>query len=469
MAIWDFEKYSNNIAVMDDGGNCFSYNDLEEHCNDLAAAIGKRSLVFNMSRNTIGSFLGYVSMLQNSIVPVMLKADLDSRLLLQLFDEYKPEYVWLPKEDIKKDIWKSYEVIYTDMDYSLIKTSDENPGLSQMLALLLTTSGSTGSQKFVRQSYNNIIENTKSIVAYLQITERERPITVLPMNYTYGLSIINTHLWAGACVLLTDKSLMQAEFWDFAKNNKMTSISGVPYTYEMLKKLRFTKIDLPELKTLTQAGGKLSVGLQKEYAEYAKDTGRNFVIMYGQCEATARMSYLPADKVLEKEGSIGIAIPGGRFELIDVDGDVIRESDKTGELVYYGKNVTLGYATVREDLEKDDERNGRLETGDMAKCDSDGYYYIVGRKKRFLKIFGNRVNLDDIEQLLKVDFPDMDFACGGRDDLLYIYCTDNDVLPAMKKSISEKTNLNPSAFKTVRVDTIPRNDSGKIQYKELPL
>ena len=253
------------------------------------------------------------------------------------------------------------------------------------LGLLLTTSGSTGSPKLVRQSYTNIQENAKSIAEYLKIDETERPITTLPMNYTYGLSIINSHILKGAAILVTQHTLMEREFWKFFRESEATSFGGVPYTYEILKKLRFFNMELPSLRYMTQAGGKLSPQLHKEFAEYAESHQKQFIVMYGQCEATARMAYLPAEKALEKYGSMGIAIPGGRLELIDVNGKFIEKPDEVGELVYYGPNVTLGYAQEAGDLKKADERNGRLETGDMAKRDNDGFYYIVGRKKEIFE------------------------------------------------------------------------------------
>ena len=189
--------------------------------------------------------------------------------------------------------------------------------------------------------------------------------------------------------------------------------------------------------------------------------------MYGQCEATARMAYLPWEKSLEKAGAMGIAIPGGRFELIGTQGERIDKPHVTGELRYYGKNVTLGYATCAEDLEKGDERGGVLDTGDMAQMDEDGYFTIVGRKKRFLKMYGNRVNLDEAERLLKAAFPGVECACAGRDDHLMIFATDDQALPGMRAWLSEKTGLNQSGFHTRRLAEIPKNESGKTLYREL--
>jgi acyl-CoA synthetase (AMP-forming)/AMP-acid ligase II len=335
------------------------------------------------------------------------------------------------------------------------------------LALLLTTSGSTGSPKFVRQSYANIKANTASIIEYLELDSSERAITTLPMNYTYGLSIINTHLMVGATLLLTDKGLMQKEFWNFFKEEQATSFGGVPYTYEMLDRLRFYRMELPALRCMTQAGGKLTPELHKKFAEYAEENGKKFVVMYGQCEATARMGYLPPDKAVEKCGSMGIVIPGGKFHLIDVEGNDIQEPHVTGELVYEGANVTLGYAEKPEDLAKGDERGGILQTGDMAQVDEDGFYYIVGRKKRFLKIYGNRVNLDEVDRLIKGKFDNLDCASAGVDDHMYIFVTDASKAAAVKEFVVEKTKLNAIAFQTVVIDEIPKNDAGKTLYKEL--
>ena len=266
---------------------------------------------------------------------------------------------------------------------------------------------------------------------------------------------------------MTEKGLMQKEFWEFFKSEEATSFGGVPYTYEMLDKLRFFRMNLPSLRYSTQAGGKLTPELHKKFAENAVNKGVKFIVMYGQCEATARMGYLPAEKSIEKCGSMGIAIPGGEFHLIDVNGKYITEPNVTGELVYKGRNVTLGYAECGEDLVKGDERGGVLETGDMAQFDEDGYYYIVGRKKRFLKIYGNRVNLDEIDRLIKAEFRNIDCVSAGIDDHMYIFLTDETKAETVREFVSRKTGLNISAFKTVIIDEIPRNDAGKTLYNEL--
>ncbi len=465
--VWNLANYKENVAVIDETGKEYTYLTLSEKSDEIASQVKSgRSLIFCLCQNEIGSLAGYLGFLNHQIVPVLLDAHLNRELLGFLLDTYKPDYLWVPVT--MSGEFTNCTTEYEVLDYTLLKTKYTHAyALHEDLALLLTTSGSTGSPKFVRQTYKNIIANIESIVEYLELDATERPITTLQMNYTYGLSIINTHMWVGASIILTKKTLMQKEFWDQFKAYEATSFGGVPYTYEMLERLRFFRMNLPSLRTMTQAGGKLLPESHRRFAEYAADTGRHFVVMYGQTEATARMSYLPWQKSLEKYGSVGVAIPGGKFSIIDVDGNEVSEPEVTGELVYEGTNVTMGYATCGEDLGKGDEWHGRLFTGDMAKFDSDGYYYITGRKKRFLKIFGSRVNLDEAEQLVKSAYRGVDCACSGVDDKMYVFITDGRKTEEIRRFLAEKMNFHSSAFEVMHIDTIPRNDAGKVLYNKL--
>lgn len=463
--IWELETYGERTALLNDSGVCLSYRKLKREGEHLTDVVGERCLIFCLCRNEIGAVLGYVSFLNHRIVPVLLDSSMKESLLENLIAAYKPAYLWLAQDQV--DRFPDMDCVYRSYGYCLLKTRYRMQyPLYDKLGLLLTTSGSTGSPKLVRQSYTNILSNAQAIVSYLELDHTERPITTLPMNYTYGLSIINSHLLVGATILLTQKGMMQREFWRFFKEEKATSFGGVPYTYEMLDRIRFCRINLPYLRTMTQAGGKILPELHEKFARYAAEQGKKFIVMYGQCEATARMGYLPPEKAVEKKGSMGIAIPGGRFRLIDGNGSEINTPDTTGELVYEGRNVTLGYAENGADLAKGDERNGVLETGDMARFDEDGYYYIVGRKRRFLKIYGNRVNLDEVERMIKGAFG-IEAACAGVDDHLYIFLTDDKKGQQVKRFVAGTTKLNPVAFGIVTIEQIPKNAAGKTLYQEL--
>ena len=463
--MWDFLVYKDNIALLDEKGQTCTYAQLHQAGEELAAYIERRSLVFCLCSNSIGSVLGYTCFLNHDIVPLMLDENVDSGLLDNFLSMYKPDYLWLT--DAAAPSFAG-EAICSLHGYTLLKRADRRTyPLHDDLALLLTTSGSTGSPKFVRQSYANIEANTASIVEYLELSADERAITTLPMNYTYGLSIINTHLKAGAAVILSPYTVVQREFWALFSEHQATSFGGVPYTYEMLDKLRFFMRKLPSLRTMTQAGGKLLPELHRKFAEYAQREGKRFVVMYGAAEATARMGYLPAEKALEKYGSMGIPIPGGSFQLLDENEKLVTEPNTVGELIYSGPNVTMGYAVCGDDLAKGDERGGVLATGDMAIFDEEGFFTIVGRKKRFLKIFGNRVGLDETERLIKAYYDGFECACAGKDDAMYVFITDEAKTAEVRTFLAEKTKLNQTAFHVKFLSEIPKNDSGKTLYASL--
>lgn len=467
MSYYDsFKKHGNRLAFLDDRGQSITYEELDKWTEKMGEFLTGRTIAFCLCENSMGSAVGYLAFLRNRVVPVMLDRKIDKELLERLLNIYQPQYLYFPSD--MKEQFPEYAEWREEYGYTLAKAKKPvDTELNPQLGLLLTTSGSTGSPKLVRQTYENIQSNAEAIAAFLELDETERPVTTLPMNYTYGLSIINSHMQAGATVLMTDKTMMMKAFWDFMKSNRATSFGGVPFTYELLKKVRFFKMDLPDLRYMTQSGGKLSPELHREFAEWAIGHGKKYIAMYGSTEATARMSYLPVENSVEKYGSVGHAIPGGRFVLIDAQGNPIEEPGQVGELIYEGGNVTLGYAVCREDLCKGDERGGRLETGDMAKRDADGFYYIVGRKKRFLKIFGNRVNLDEIDLLVKRKFAGVDCASSGVDDKMKTYITDEGCIDEVRRYLSNTTHLSETAFEVVYISEIPKNEAGKVLYSKL--
>ena len=456
--MFDFDKHRDSTAVITDDGVRMTYGDLGEEVKKWKQGIGMwkvKPLVFCLCTNSLPSLLGYVSCLEEGIPCVLLDARKDLETIQSLVEVYCPEYIWMPSDEkIGTGFRREGTVTYQFRGYSLLRTHCEasnHAPLHPDLALCLTTSGSTGSPKLVRLTERNLLSNAESIASYLGIDEKERPVTMLPMYYSYGLSVINSHLIRGATIMLTDKSYAQREFWNFVREEGVTSMSGVPYTWEMLRRLRFMRMDLPSVKTMTQAGGKLNAEIAKEYINWAKEQGKRFFVMYGQTEATARMSYLPWEQALDKYSSIGVAVPGGRFRL-----------EEDGELVYEGENVCMGYAECRDDLSKGDENCGVLHTGDVARVDEDGLYYIVGRKKRFVKVWGNRCNLDAIEQLIKPITTSC--ACVGVDDKITVFVTQSGLDKEIKETLTKKTGLNSIAFDIKEIESIPVKDNGKIDY-----
>lgn len=466
--MFNFEKYNNRTALILSPVKKITYQELDVICSGIYQNIKKRCLVIILCENELGALASYLSCIKNKVVPILLDSKISSPLLEKIIKTYKPDFIFC-KEDEHKGLeericsfcenYGSYKILKTPYSQAY-KIHDD-------LALLLSTSGSTGSPKFVRLSYKNLESNTSSIIQYLKIVSSDVAITSLPMNYTYGLSVINTHLERGAPCVLTNTSLMQKDFWALFDSCGVTSFSGIPYTYEMLNRLRFTQKEHPSLRMMTQAGGHLEEKLQLLYLDYCNRYSKEFIIMYGQTEATARMAYLPYKKSLNKIGSIGIAIPDGKLFLQNESGNEVTQSGVEGELCYKGYNVSLGYAYTGEDLCRGDDNRGLLKTGDLAKFDEDGFFYITGRKKRFVKIFGNRVNLDECENLLKENFTLTEIACTGNDKKICIYLTDESLSSQVSSFLSKLTHLHPSVFTVKSVDKIPKNSSGKILYEKL--
>lgn len=450
------KKDKDKIAVIDDSNRSVTYGDICEFSVEFAKYLSHRTLIFILSENKIGSLLGYTSSLINRIVPLIISSKTEESLYTNLLDHYQPEYMWVPNELAGK---LGFQKVFSAWDYTLVETGKIPVPLYEDLSLLLPTSGSTGSPKLVRHSYRNIEANADNVSRLFELTEDERAMAILPMHYTMGLSVIASHLYIGATLLLSGRSLLDRGFWNMLK--EATSFTGVPYSFEILAKMRFMKMDLPNLRIITQGGGKLTPELFSSFATYAHDKGKKFIATYGQSECTARMAYLPADLAMIKTCSIGFAEPGGQLSIIDDQGHETFEGKATGEMVYRGENVTLGYASSKEDLLKGDENHGIMYTGDLACRDEDGCYFIIGRIKRFLKIYGLRISLDEIENMIKSEFQ-VDCFCKGDDYQLIVLVTQSKIKDKIPSFIEEKTHLFHQNIIVRLVDTILRNEAGKV-------
>lgn len=444
--------YGEKIAVITETGCLFSYNELMNESNSFAAYIGNRCLVLLLCSNTIECIIGYLGCLNNRIVPMMLSDKTDHERLADIIDKYRPAFIWMLENSFQNS--NQYKEIYRYKSYVLLNSGHNIVNLNNSLALLLSTSGSTGSNKFVRISYENIQANTASIIKSLNIKAEDRAVTVLPMNYTYGLSVINTHLYIGATILLTNYPIYKSVFWEFINTYEGTSFSGVPYTYEMLIKLKLFNKFPKSLKVITQAGGRLEVTNQKIINEYAEINNIAFYVMYGQTEATARIMCMRADND-RHIGSMGKFIENVSGEISD-----------NGELIVYGKNISMGYAENYEDLEKGDENKGTLNTGDVVVMDEDGYFYWKGRMDRNKKICGHRISLDELDRIMHKNYEEFNFISNVIQDYIVIN-TNFEEKEKLINYISNFTNVNKTVFVINRIADFPRKENGKINYSEL--
>lgn len=452
----DLDKRDPNaIAAKDTYGRSLTYGEIIELSRRLEHNVSPRSLVFILTRNDVGGIAWVLATILSGNVPLILSANTEAHLLRNLVDTYRPQYICSPSENS--------EVGY---GYDFSATNEKRYELNNELSHLLPTSGSTGSPKLVRHKYDNIEAAALNISTLFRLTSKDRPLMVLPLHYTMGLSMVFSHVKVGATILITDLSMTDPRFWRFMKEEEATSFTGVPFSYEILDKMRFTRMKLPALTLLTQGGGKMPAELNLKFVEYCLDNGKRWVATYGQSEGTARMAWLPEEYALTKMGSIGIAVPNGRLSLRDTEGNEIPESPAIGEMCYEGKNVTMGYARTREDLALEDERNGFLPTGDLAYRDADGFYFIRGRMGRFLKIFGNRIGLDECEQIVRTHV-NCECACTGNDSKLIVYLTDKEDMDSAKAVLIESLHLPANVIEIRDVEMIPKNEAGKILYSKL--
>jgi acyl-CoA synthetase (AMP-forming)/AMP-acid ligase II len=334
------------------------------------------------------------------------------------------------------------------------------------LAVLLATSGSTGSPKLVRLSGTAIVANARSIAEGLGIGPDETAPTSLPAFYSYGLSVLNSHLVRGATVVVADGGVLSRDFWRAVDGYAATSLAGVPHHYEMLARIRWRPATHPSLRSLTQAGGKMRTELTARLHRQAAEDGARLYVMYGQTEATARIAILPAERLADKLGSAGLPIAGGALTVRTDDGSETAKPYVSGEVVYRGPNVMMGYADTAADLARGDDLGGVLATGDLGHLDEEGFLYLTGRVKRIGKVFGVRVNLDDVERLASVGDPVAAVAAG---DKVVIWCVGADAaaLAEVADRVSHRLRMHRSGFDVRAIDRLPTLSSGKVDYRAL--
>lgn len=429
-----------------------TYGEISRLCGIFSKLLKKGSLILIKCRTNVPSIIGYAAAMSCGVA-VMLCEDKDFDL--GIIQNYAPLYIWQSNEKIPV----GYSEVYSEYGYVLLRSDNEvGYNIDKNLALLLSTSGSTGSSKFVRISRENVADNTSAIIKSLRINESDRAIAMLPISYTYGLSVVNTYLSVGATLLVTEYPVYHSCFWEFARAHSCSAICGVPYTYELIKKFGFLKTPIASLRLATQAGGKLSRDTEKYMLDLALSRNFDFAVMYGQTEATARMTCHILNENPDKLGSAGRVLPGGNIGVED------------GELVYKGANVTMGYSDSYRDLAGGDERGGVLRTGDTGYIDGDGFVHITGRKKRISKLNGYRISLDELENLIQAEC-NTAAACVERTDGIHILLEtesrEKHIIENVRNYVIKKTGINGRLININIIGSLPRNESGKILYEKI--
>jgi acyl-CoA synthetase (AMP-forming)/AMP-acid ligase II len=426
-----------------------SYVDLAGRVAHLADRLGRtRRLVLLAADNDVDTVVGYLAALSGGHPVILVPGDNPGNVAA-LVDAYDPD------------------VLLGDGGLT-----ERRPGtahdLHPSLALLLSTSGSTGSPKLVRLSHENLASNAAAIADYLGIRPADVAATTLPLHYCYGLSVLNSHLATGAGVLLTSLSVVDACFWDLFRSAGATTFPGVPYTFQLLDRVGFEAMDLPSLRYVTQAGGRLAPDVVRRFAALGVERGWDLFVMYGQTEATARMAYLPPDLAGTAPTTIGVPIPGGSFRIEPLpEAPMSKEPMDVGELVYTGPNVMLGYATTPADLANGAELS-ELRTGDVARRTRDGLFEVIGRRSRFAKVFGLRIDLDQLERVFAAEGHLV--HCADAGERIVVAFDASAKAPAedtLLAVVHEHAGLPASAVQLLPLPAVPRLPSGKPDYRTL--
>lgn len=432
-----------SIAIIDAGsGQTITHDELTER-------VGKRRRIFDQfaghvvlfgAANEIGSIIDLLALLGAGSTVAALDPATDKSTLERWREAYRPT---------------------ATIGFHATPDSDSDSVVARPVRperLLLATSGSTGSPKFVRLTIENLIANATQIVAALGIDAEQRALAHLPIFYSYGLSVLTSHLLAGSSIVLTADSAIQSGFWHAMGQHDVTTLPGVPYSYEMFRRTGFDRLDLPHLRHLTQAGGRMATDRILQWCGLLATQERKLWVMYGQTEATARMSVLPANELPDGAGSVGYAVSGGSFSINEPD------ENGVGEVLFSGPNVMLGYAESASDVNGSDALHSRLRTGDLGRIDPYGRLWISGRIKRIAKVFGTRVNLDDIEKQLSRLSP-LAAIENGDGIRLFVVKTRNETPDS--RILERELGLPIRSIDVVMIDELPTTAAGKIDYQEL--
>lgn len=461
--IYNNKGWDTKCAFITDQGKKVTYELLRNMVNDLANSLLGNTIAIAILSNDLNSIIFYLACLQRKIVPIILNPFISINQIQQYIQKYDPEYIFFSQQnsDINNEILKYHycEIENLSVWYIFENQRSRCKKINEELAILLPTSGTTHISKLVRISRKNLFDNTRKICETLKINESDIAVTSLPISYTYGLSILNTHLSCHATILLTNKSVLQKSFWEISNQYHVTSFAGVPYTYELLEKSGHLKKETT-IKTYTQAGGKLSLRLQDLFVQQCKKTDKKFYVMYGQTEATARMSVLQMEDAERKSGSVGQAIAGGNFQI-----QKKHPLDREGEIQYTGENVCMGYCNCLHDLELGDINAGVLKTGDFGYLDEEGFLYITGRKSDFVKLYGRRLNLNMISQTIEEQWGIKTICKVKKNTIVVIYEEEaQESMLSIQKELHKHLHLSRSDLCYYKIDKFERTYNGKVCF-----
>lgn len=446
--------FSDTVAIADDKEEQLTYRELAVKAETLSLFIKERSLIFFLCDHQLETVEFLYECLYLNRVLLLLPEDLDMELYGRLLDIYEPQYIYCNKN---YEAAQSFPHTMEFKNHVLLMTGKKDCPIHPDVAVLLSTSGTTGSPRLVKLSYDNLFHNAEDVCLSLNITCGQKGISPLPMSYVYGFTFAVWHWHCGATLLITEESVISSHFCDFYRKKKANNFAGTPYIYQILRRIRFWNSEcLNNLHLALCAGSQLSV---KDQVHMVSLMGEKFWILYGQTECTGVVLGMNFDVNCIKAGSVGKALSHTE---ICID-------HKTDELLIKGPSVCMGYAGNQKQLAEGGRNQGILRTGDTAYVDREGCVYLKGRISRYIKILGKRISMDDIENYLSDKIPGTLFACTGTDDCLLIFydCQEQNQNKDIQRILDFKMGIPKKLVTCIHLKEIPKNRAGKTMYAEL--
>ncbi|WP_027623878.1 AMP-binding protein [Clostridium lundense] len=477
--IFEFSKELDKTAII--SKEEISYKKIYSKVNAIEKmlkdkGLNSKDVALLISENSTFFIQCYFGIIKNGTICVPINPNSSKEDIDYILKSLNIKNIFIQKKFMKKLSEISGIDIYNEEDIDKLEivmynqTNKEADG--EDVAVILFTSGSTAKPKGVMLTHNNLIYNTNSIIQYLNLKEEDRMEVVLPFYYCYGTSLLHTHFRVGGSLVINNRFMFPETVLNDINHYKCTGFAGVPSNFQILLKMSDIKNrKFPSLRYITQAGGRMANIFINELIEILPKV--DIYIMFGQTEATARLSYLPPNLLKEKMGSIGNGIPGTKLKVLNKEGREVKLGE-IGEIVAQGKNIMKGYFNDEEETKKV-LKNGYLYTGDIGTVDKDGYIYILSREKNIIKSGGNRISPKEIEDIiLQIDGVIECAVVGVEDDILgeaakaFIVSKNSNL---NSRDIMEYCKTKLPSYKIPKyvaiLKNLPKNSSGKVMLKKL--